>query len=233
MKENTNDINQLIRKVDSLHNARVVKRFKSKKNTVFLISQQKRFLVLKWYQKKRIDHFSKEYKILSQLKTTFLKPTLLEKNDTHRYLLMEYISADNVCDLINHKSLLFNHKKQIILDLAHWFCKFHGFFQLETNTYIHGDANLRNFLYNYSIYGLDFEQTRIGKPIQDVSDICAFILTTTPSFTEEKKDLCHLFIETYEKKAKTMLHNVQSQINQSVQRIKKRRMNQSKMDCTW
>lgn len=52
------------------------------------------------------------------------------------------------------------------------------------------DSNLRNFIFsNQQIYGLDFEEMSYGDPMADIGDICFFLLTNSPSFTEAKK-LC-------------------------------------------
>ncbi|MGZ7043123.1 MAG: hypothetical protein ACXVHW_04940 [Methanobacterium sp.] len=50
------------------------------------------------------------------------------------------------------------------------------------------DCNLRNFIFSdKTIYGLDFDEIGYGDSREDLGDICFFLLTNFPSYTEEKK----------------------------------------------
>jgi thiamine kinase-like enzyme len=111
--------------------------------------------------------------------------------------LIYYIRGKNLCDIINSKDTSFNSKLRIIIFLAKWFIKFHDYFKIQKKFFIRGDSNLRNFLYNNQIWGVDFEESRFGEPEEDIACMCSSILSTNPMFTEDKFQLCDTFIESY------------------------------------
>lgn len=75
-----------------------------------------------------------------------------------------------------------------INELAKWYAAFHGTtLNDEGKALLKLDNNLRNFmLYEDVIYSFDFEGPVYGFPAQDIGECCAYILTNTPAFTEEK-----------------------------------------------
>ena len=126
-------------------------------------------------------------------------PRIYEKDTLNNVLIMNYIPGKNLCDIINDENEKFNSKKKIIIGLATWFKKFHDFYKTDVNNYIRGDSILRNFIFTDQVWGLDFEEFRIGKIEEDIAFLCTSILTTNPEYTNEKYQLCRLFIETYSK----------------------------------
>ena len=63
---------------------------------------------------------------------------------------------------------------------------------------------------------MDFEESRNGKPIEDIADMCSSILTTDPMFTKEKYQLCRIFTDSYIKKAPGRLANINNEIAYSI-----------------
>jgi hypothetical protein len=96
--------------------------------------------------------------------------------------------------------------------LAEWFADFHNYFKTDDQFQIRGDATLRNFILTDRIWGVDFEESRLGKTVEDIAGMCASILTTDPMFTSEKFQLCEIFIETYMKLAPGRIVNVNDEI---------------------
>jgi hypothetical protein len=62
------------------------------------------------------------------------------------------------------------------------------------------------------IWGVDFEESRLGKVIEDIAGICSSILSTDPMFTSEKFKLCEIFIDTYTNLAPGRIVNVNDEI---------------------
>ncbi len=224
------DLAKLLSTAESLKQARVQKKFKSKKNTVYLLSIKEKLVVLKWYKNRSKGYMHNEYTILSQPQTSFLKPSIIEKNDEHNFLLVDYIHGLNVCDLINDNQLSLQEKTEIIRHLSTWFAQFHQTFYTDTDSMIHGDANLRNFLFRNTLYGLDFEEVKKGNPIHDIADICASILSTNPSFTKEKIILIKRFLQTYQSSVPYKLEDVEEKITASIKKTKERREKRVKTD---
>ena len=217
----------LFTKIDYLQNASVKKIFKSKKHTVSLIKKEGNLFVLKWYNPKFRESFFQEYKILIDKHNFFLKPELIENNEKFQFLILDYIPGQNVCDQINNQNLTTEEKIEIIQKLAYWFYKFHSYYQQKSIPLIHGDAHLRNFIItkNKNIYGLDFEENKPGNINEDIASLCASILTTNPSFTEEKKHLKYQFVKRYETVTKYKLKYIETDIEQAVITSIERRKN--------
>ncbi len=113
---------------------------------------------------------------------------------TSEVLLLEYIDAPNLCDLITLKpDPLFGHL------LASWLANFHRAFQRSNGqVLLKGDARIRNFLVFYDhLYGVDFEDSQPGPPHNDLAITCASILDTNPIFTHAKLRLCTTIIQQY------------------------------------
>jgi hypothetical protein len=96
--------------------------------------------------------------------------------------------------------------------LGDWFAQFHNYFKTADQFRIRGDSILRNFLISDHIWGLDFEESRIGKTIEDIAGMCSSILSTDPMFTDEKFRLCTKFIDSYKSSVKWSLDNLSDEI---------------------
>ena len=100
--------------------------------------------------------------------------------------------------------------------LADWFIEFHNFFKKDDQFLIRGDSSLRNFIFTDRIWGVDFEESRIGNPVEDIGGMCASILTTDPMFTKEKLQLCKKFIDSYVEKVPGRILNINDEISYSI-----------------
>jgi len=92
------NIEYYLSKTNSLHTASIVQIFKSKKHTVCLLQNKTKKTVLKLYKKGFQNNFIQEQKILSHPEKSFLKPKLVDINEKHQFLVLEYIPGKNVCD---------------------------------------------------------------------------------------------------------------------------------------
>ena len=218
-----NTIESTIQSIEQFQNASLIKIFKSKKNTVCLIELNQSAYVLKLFSNENISGFQNELMILFKSNTMYNKAQMKSFDEKNKYILLEYVKGENVCDFINNPSIPYKKKTSIIQELARWFNQFHDDLCDNNLTLIHGDANLRNFLYTNIIIGLDFEETINGKPSQDIANICASILTTNPQFTKEKEELKDLFIQSYQKLSSNDLSTISEEIEKTIQKIKKRR----------
>jgi len=140
-------------------------------------------------------------------------PAPLDKDTDNNVLILSYIVGKNLCDVINDPATNVEDKQHVIEQLAHWIVRFHTHFKTEESFMIRGDASLRNFILSRGkIWGVDFEESRQGKPVEDVAGICASLLTTDPMFSDEKFRLCTKFLESYRKETPWTLENVNSEI---------------------
>jgi len=121
-------------------------------------------------------------------------PTII--GTTAEVLVLEYIDAPNLCDLITLKPDILLGKM-----LASWLAQYHSTFSKEKNqVLLKGDARIRNFLVEQDhLVGVDFEESQYGSYTQDLAVACASILDTAPLFTESKLRLCTVILDHYTK----------------------------------
>ena len=223
------DICDLIKKSDKYKNVLLQKRFESKKNTVAYVLSQGQPRVLKWFVPGLKQNMQIEYSVLMKGHSRLTVPILFEKDETNNVLVLSYIVGKNVCDIINDSAVNFTEKQRITQMIADWLVSFHDLFQTEEGFRIRGDATLKNFLLsNNQIWGVDFEESRPGKPSEDLATLCVSLLTTDPMFTPEKFQLCHIFLDTYRKSSRWTIDSMNEEISYAMlQRIQWRPKDES------
>jgi tRNA A-37 threonylcarbamoyl transferase component Bud32 len=154
-----------------------------------------------------------EFKILKKGAFKLNIPTVYEKDEKNNVLQMNYINGKNLCDLINNEDIPIQEKQKLMILLAEWFFNFHKLFKKDEKYRLHGDANLRNFIFSDRLWGVDFEESRTGRNVEDIASMCASILTTDPMFTKEKIYLCKIFIDSYNKHAPISILNIDEEIS--------------------
>lgn len=192
------DIQELIINSEKYNHVVIQKRFQSKKNTVCYVLLNNKPCVVKWYAPGFKKNMQTESKILKKGHNQLCIPTLIENDEKHNVLILGYIPGDNLCDVLHDQSTLLDEKKRLLALVAQWYAAFHKLFKTDTSYYIHGDSILRNFVYGDRLYGVDFEESRIGERQEDIAGIATSLLTTHPMFTKEKFLLCRHFISQYE-----------------------------------
>jgi len=210
------EIELLFSKSKKYKNAVVQKKFKSKKNTVAFVILGNKPRVLKWFIPGLKLNMQNELETLKKCEDQLQVPYVFEIDNSNNVLILNYIIGDNACDIINDDSINLSQKNKLIQLLADWFLNFHNFFKNENDFRIHGDATLRNFIYNKKLWGVDFEESRNGKPIEDIAEMCSSILTTDPMFTQEKFKLSRKFVESYIDEAPGRIGNINEELSYSI-----------------
>jgi tRNA A-37 threonylcarbamoyl transferase component Bud32 len=208
------DIQELIENVDRYKHVYLQRRFESKKNTVAYVVSSGHPRILKWYVPGLKKNMDNEYSVLKKGFSDLSIPSPLEKDDENNVLVMSYIIGENVCDIVNNTQKVLEEKNKVVESLAEWLVAFHTFFKSEQGFRIRGDASLRNFLLRRGqIWGVDFEESRMGKPSEDLATSCASLLSTTPMFTDEKFQLCQTLLDSYRKTAKWDVEHMNAEIS--------------------
>lgn len=214
------EIDELINNVKKYNDCLIQRRFESRKNTVAYVLKDNQPRILKWFPPGLKNNMDREYEILIKGSRELDMPFVFEKDDINNVLILNYFIGENLCDVINDNRRPFHEKQRIIVLLADWIARFHHYFKTGEDFRIRGDAILRNFILSNSIIGLDFEESRISKPVEDVTTMCASILSSDPMFTFEKFQLCKIFIRTYNGSVKWKLENFNQELSYSLlQRI--------------
>jgi len=206
------DIKDLVSNVKKYKDVIVHHQFNSKKNTIAYVTIKNKPRVLKWFVPGLKRQMEIEYNVLKEGFSELNIPFLYEIDNKNNVLIMSYLIGDNLCDLINNEKITFEEKKRLIMLLADWYVKFHTFFKKEDKFRIRGDSILRNFIFADKIWGVDFEEFRFGKPVEDIAGLCSSILSTDPMFTSEKFKLCEIFIDSYKKSVNWVLNNLYNEI---------------------
>jgi tRNA A-37 threonylcarbamoyl transferase component Bud32 len=208
------DIKELIENVEKYKNVLLQKRFKSKKNTVAYVLSDGQPRVLKWFVPGLKQNMDIEYSVLKKGFSEITMPSPLEIDTENTVLVMSYIMGENVYDIIHTSSTTLEEKQKIVQLLAEWFVRFHTFFRSEDGFRLRGDATLKNFILSRDqIWGVDFEESRIGKPGEDLATLCVSLLSNDPMFTDEKFQLCQNFLDTYRKSAQWDVKNISAEIS--------------------
>jgi tRNA A-37 threonylcarbamoyl transferase component Bud32 len=216
-------LEEILSKTVAYQDAVIQKIFNSKKHTVALVTLNGKARVIKWYQPGFSHNMNNEYRVLSTYSSKLTIPTVFEKNDTQHLLFLQYITGDNLCDLIHSSLVSREEKTRLMILLAQWYAQFHEVIKSDHQTYIHGDAHLRNFIFSDRIWGVDFEETIKGEPVQDIARLAASILTTNPSFTKEKLQLTQTFISSYQQARGCTLPTIDEELHIAVEEVKERR----------
>lgn len=206
------EIEDLTKNVKKYKKTVIQDKLKSKKNTVAYVTLDSKPRVLKWFVPGLKRQMMNEYNVLKDGEKKLQMPFVYELDEENNVLVLNHILGENLCDLINSEETTFKEKQRLIILLSDWFLKFHNHFKEGNEFKIHGDASLRNFIFNDRIWGVDFEESRAGKPSDDISSICASILTTDPMFTGDKFRLCRIFIDSYLKNAPGRILNINDEI---------------------
>lgn len=182
----------------------ILKKFVSKKNSVYLVEYKGEKLVAKVFRTSR--HIF-EFSLLNFLYSKDIsipKPFAL----VNQTIFMEYIEGDTLMDLINSN---IPDKKKYLESLSEFFFRIHQIKKRQMSL-LKGDFSIKNFIYNSKIYGLDFEESTYGNSLIDIGGTIAQILDSSPSFTEEKFYLSNFFLGTYLEKNQLELDQLKSDL---------------------
>ncbi len=207
------EIQDLIKTSRRYKKAILQQTLKSKKNAVAYVTLKDKPRVIKWYVPGFKDRMKNEYSVLKKGSSKLNIPSVYEMDETNNVLITNYIIGENLCDLVNNDDTSKSEKQRLMKLLAKWFYDFHKFFKKDDEFVIHGDPTLRNFIFTDKIWGVDFEETRPGKTVEDIAGICASILTTDPMFTSEKFELCNVFIDSYTELAPGRITSINDEIS--------------------
>lgn len=206
------NIGELVNTTKKYKKSVVQQEFKSKKNTVAYVTINNNPRVLKWFVPGFKRQMNVEYTVLKKGSSKLNIPSVYEMDEKNNVLVTNYITGQNLCDIINNNDIAQAEKQKLIMLLAEWFNDFHNFFKKEKDFTIRGDPSLRNFILTDKIWGLDFEESRPGRPVEDLAGMCASILSTDPMFTKEKFNLCKLLLEHYNEIAPGRIINANDEI---------------------
>lgn len=212
----------------------IKKRFKSRKNEVYLVDLKKTDgqtipSVLKRYVTFKKNK-SKEIFLLKLLKENGLSVPEIYFEGTD-YILLEYLTGDTFLDtLINlesnqHENIDYEKNYIVFFELFKWFQRLYSITK-ETmgKGYIFGDINFRNFIIDDKVYGIDLEDCHCrGYREKDGGRFCAYLLTYFPAFTKWKVLAANQAVEIMTKEFGYDKELIKKEMDKELIEIQKRR----------
>ena len=161
----------------------------SKRNRVWVVETDVRPIIVKRFLSGRCGH---EFETLLQARLAGLDvPYPLWSDGTH--MVSEYIGGESCELMINHML-----SGEAAESMGTWLAHFHSRLGEGNLAKIMADAVLSNFIFiEKRVYAVDFEDSRMGDPLDDVGQLAANILGSEPFFTPVKFDLCLQMIRSY------------------------------------
>ncbi len=200
----------------------------SKKNHIYREQSGEQMVVVKQFTDPQ--RFQMEKEIGSLLQDTCLAITRrLSVNEPQQQIVYAYIDAQPLVDLIETAQP--EQARNMIAQVCAWMIMFYRIMRDKTGQpYILGDVHLRNFLYQArtgQVYGVDFEECRLGRIETDVARLFTFILHYEPAFSKRKielaEDLQKLFFNTLALDKNFYLREINRETEELLQRRRQHR----------
>lgn len=191
--------------ITDLERMRVGEPFFSRKNRVFKVDIDGKICVAKVSGPGRECSIANEYEILCRCRrygVSVPEPLLQLENA----FVMSHVGGDNASEVFDSS---FEGAGQMAGDVAldqlanrfaSWLYSFHEAFDFGR---VRGDSILRNFIdAPEKLVGIDLEESHEGDPIEDLGQVCAYIIATRPMFVDTKFDFARKLTARYEDRIK-------------------------------
>ncbi len=213
-------------------NIKIIKKYKSRKNNVYLVYLSNKDRTIKAIYKK-FNHLmsrNKEYKILKDLQQKRLNVPKIYFTDED-VIIKEYIDGVTLLHMINtlenkqKKEFDLIRNRYILTKITSWMNEFYmAINQITGSDIIIEDINFRNFIMKDNIiYGVDFEDCHKGYRERDGGRFCAFLLTYKPAYTKWKISITKLLFKILLDKYKYNRKLLINEFNKELIEIEKRR----------
>lgn len=173
---------------------KIIKKFKSKKNDVYLMEMQNKRFIKKVFADKHLYAKERDFYLNVKPSSECMLPKLLRYNDTCNELIIEYIAGKSVLNLVEEyeMQLDYDHAFSVLEKLILWLEQFNKLDYVAQNSLCFYDVNFRNFIVsNGNICGIDFEDVQQGIFQQDIVKVIAMYLCYKPEFSEFKAKICN------------------------------------------
>lgn len=174
-----------------------MERFNSKKNEVYRDEVGAGDRVIKHFSD--AQRYNREVEMWDCLTESGVPvPERLSCNAKTLSATYRYIPGAPVVDLIERLPL--PDADALIGKICAWMIRFYSAMEeRKGESWILGDIHLRNFLYEKrsdTVYGIDLEECRPGRPESDIARLFVFILHYDPAYTQRKRRLAALLWDT-------------------------------------
>lgn len=164
---------------------KILRRFTSKRNEVFLAEDENGCFVIKQYA--RAEDSETEKSVYDRLSGSEVHtPKLLSYDECG--LKLSYVEGLTFTELLERQECAGIADFEPWEKLVNWLCRFY-----ENTGLIMADCNLRNFILDAQgrVCGIDFEQCRNGGIVSMAGAVCAFVELYSPAGTPLKLSVSH------------------------------------------
>jgi tRNA A-37 threonylcarbamoyl transferase component Bud32 len=198
-------------------------KLQSKKNEVYRIIDNEGSYILKEFS--NVDSMNKELELLQLLNKKGLStPNIIKIEEMN--LCLEDLGDITLLDYYESMERINSHDCEVtIRKLCKWMKTYYSITSIYFNdSYIISDVNFRNFIIKENdIYGIDFEDSRVGNIEIDAGKIAAYGLTYTPMMTKWKIDFTNKFIDIFSIELNINKESIVQECNKELEKIKIRR----------
>lgn len=175
---------------------KILKKFYSKKNMVYLLEDSQTTAVYKLFSDS--DNYLKEKSYYQMFQYTDLSvPDMLNYKDANNSILLEYLQDETALDLMEQceKNLDYGRASDLLKDIFLWLKTFHGLDDIKSKKLSFYDLNLRNFILRDSkVYGVDFESIQEGDLLSDTAKLIGMYLNYDEKYSAFKNKTIFYFI---------------------------------------
>lgn len=194
----------------------------SKRNNVLRIVEDDSTYILKKFENQ--ENYIRETEILNLLKSAGVNvPSIIKAEDNCLYL--EDLGNVTFLDWFEEQEKQNKLNVSMVYNLCSWLKDFYkAVFELFKEQIILSDVNFKNFIIvDEEIYGIDFEQVRIGNTAEDAGKLSAYALTYDPVMTEWKINFRNKFIDLMSKELDLGKDKIISEETKELSAMEKRR----------
>lgn len=175
--------------LDDIESMRVGEIYPSRKNRVFRASLDGEIVIVKIHQENGV-RVEREFSVMDRaFKKGLSVPRPIALRDFG--ILMELVdgeSAGSVFDSLwqetSESADLVMGRADFVRSVSNWLADFHRAFDFSLSR---GDSVLKNFIVTRDgLTGIDFEEAVEGDPLNDLGQVCSYVLSTDPMFTDSK-----------------------------------------------
>lgn len=174
---------------------KILRKFTSKRNDVFLAEDENGRFVIKRYA--GAEDAETEKAVYNRLQGSEVRTPRLLSSDKCE-LKLSYVEGVTFTELLERQERAGSPDFEPWEKLVNWLCCFYG-----STGLIMGDCNLRNFILDAQgrVCGIDFEQCREGSLASMAGAVCAFVELYDPQETPLKMAVSHFLQEVFSENA--------------------------------
>lgn len=204
--------------------AKQIKKFYSKRNQVYLCSDENSQFISKKFID--ISHYHTEQRVYKKIQGLGLAPELIDCDEEVHKIELSYIDGTTVIEALEDYELEGDISKSLVLlrKVLDWLMTFYEIVYTDEGQMVYHDINLRNFIVHEDrIIGIDFECCDYGDLRYELVKVMAMYLQYDPIESDYKKKVVHSLFESFYQEQAYLPQEFARWIEEETQKILLRR----------